>query len=534
MAFLIAQGAGSLYKIDLTTGTETALTLPTGVTLSTTRKPKFAVLKNFVVMVNSPSRNLAIDAEGTVRVLVPVPPTHGPDPSVTGTGLTGSFKYYQDFFVKDSDGNVLMRSPLSDFYKEISPANQSVLLSDIANSPDSVTGKGIYRNLTGGTAKFHLLDIEDNTTRSILDGASDDTLELLPSMADELLSPPGTVPGVRMKTIVEWKSRLFGVSNIDPDTVWITEQNKPWAWTHKLVAHPSGSDHIGIVGFAPRRDHLGIIKRNGVWQISAQSGSTGIDLDDVSVQQISPRGGSLSPDTIVVWNDRAWWLGNDGWYEWSYEGVKNISDELVAPWFTSDTYFTRSRFPNAFAKMNEARQCVELHLAAAGSSVEDRWVQFSLLTRKFYGPHKTGLFTPSHAAHLVDENGLPVCIVGGSNGVVYTANSANARDGAATAIDMDCYGPFHHGGNPDAFHHFGELSFLSKIQGSGNLTITPYVGGLDASAGATISHDMTLGRQLLRRLGQGRLVRLRVQQATVNVAAVPYGYEFPAFEIARR
>lgn len=536
MAFLLAQGGASLYKVDLITGVATALSLPTGVTLSTSRKPRFAVLKNQIVMVNSPSRNLAIDAEGNVRVLVPVPPTHGPDVSAgSGTGLTGAFKWKCNFFGEDADGNLLYESPLSDYYREVTLTNQDSSLGDIPISPDTVTGRRIYRTLTGGTGYRRLLSIYDNTTRTVLNATADSVLELLPTSAEELLSPPGTVPGVRMKIICEWKSKLWGVGTDDPDTVWVTETNKPYAWTKKIVIHPTGQDAHGIIGFAPRRDHLGVIRRNGVWQIAAGASGTGIDITRISVLQLSPRGGSLSPDTIVSHNDMVWWLGNDGVYEWSDTGVNNITDATVAPWFQSDTYFVRSRFPNAFAKLNELRQTYDLHVAAVGGVVEDRWVSFNLTNRKWYGPHKTGLFTPNHATHLVDENGLPICVVGASDGTIYTANSSLARDGAATAIDMDMFGPFHHGGDPDGFHYFGELSVLSKVQASGNLTVTPYVGGLDAAAGTDITHDMTTGRQLLRRLGHGRLARLRFRQNTVNVAAVIHGYEIePVERVARR
>ena len=150
MAFLLAQAGTTLYKVDTSTGTATALTLPTGVTLKSSRKPRFAMLDQWVVMTNSPSRNLAIDPEGTVRVLVPEPPTHGPDPDETGTGLTGTFKFWCSFFVNDADGNLLMESPLSDYYQEITIADKNISIGNIPLSRDSITGRNIYRSLTGG------------------------------------------------------------------------------------------------------------------------------------------------------------------------------------------------------------------------------------------------------------------------------------------------------------------------------------------------------------------------------------------------
>ena len=112
MAYLIVQGGTSLYKVDLTSGVATTLTLPTDVTLSTTRKPKFAVLNQWVVMTNSPTRNLAIDPEGTVRVLVPRPPSHGPTVAASGSGFTGDFQFAVSFIVTNSDGELLMESPV--------------------------------------------------------------------------------------------------------------------------------------------------------------------------------------------------------------------------------------------------------------------------------------------------------------------------------------------------------------------------------------------------------------------------------------
>src|SRR5262245_56242531 len=135
MAFLVVQGGSSLYKVDPDSGSATALTLPTGVTLDTTRKPRMAVLNQWVVIVNSPTRNLAIDPEGTVRVLVPKGPLSPPYMvGGSGTGLTGSYKVKQSFIVEDTAGNLLMESPLSPASPAVSVTNKdlSILLAAIS------------------------------------------------------------------------------------------------------------------------------------------------------------------------------------------------------------------------------------------------------------------------------------------------------------------------------------------------------------------------------------------------------------------
>lgn len=538
MAFLLAQGGTTLYKVDLSAGTLTTLTLPTGVTLDATRKPKFAILNQWVVMTNSPSKNLAIDPEGTVRVMVPAPPTAPPTlVAGSGTGLTGTYQGRYSNIVTNSDGELLMESPLGPISQAVVVANKDLSWSDIEVSSDTISARRAYRNLTAGSVFYQLLDHDGNTSTAFLNNTPDASLSLLPALSATLISPPGTVPGIRFKNIIEWKSRLWAMPDSPDllDTVFASETNKIYAWPNKLIAHPTGQDSLGLVGFAPRRNQLGLLKRNGLWSIAGQASSTGIAIDNVSISQItSNKAGCVSADSIIVVNDKVYWLGVDGVYEWSDTGVNNLTDDTVAPWFKTDTYFNRSRFGNAFAKYNELRNQIDFHVAALGSSVEDRWVSFNLTNRKWYGPHKTAKFTPSHAAHVRDANVLPLTLVGGTDGVIYAANSTSYHDGTVTPIDFDCYGPFHSGDEPDIEHCWGQLSVLSRIEAAGTLTITPTVGRLNSSPQAAITHDLTTGRQLLRRLGDGALCRLRIQQADVDQGASPYGYEFPFFENGRR
>lgn len=538
MGFVVAQAGNTLYKFDPTSGTATALTLPTGVTIDSTRRPKFAVLNQWVAVVNSPSKNLVIDPEGTVRVMVPTPPQSPPSTAAgSSTGLTGAYKVRVSFVVLGSDGSTYMESPLSPASISVTLANNDLALTRVPTSNDDITLRRLYRTAAGGTLYYFMGDVDGNTQTSFLTNLSDVNLALLPTAASTLTAPPGTLFGTRLKNIASWKGRLWAVAD-DPtliDTVYYSEDNKVYAWPNSLIAHPTGQDKEGIVAFCPRRDQMGVLKRNGVWQITGSSNS------NFAVMQIAVgkdpgngRGGCIAADSVLLVNDTGYWLGKDGVYEWGAGGVVNISDADVLPWFTTGTYFNRDRFQYAFSKFNPITNCIEIHLAAAGSSVEDRWVSFNLSTRKWYGPHKTAAFTPTSAATTEDANGLPVVLVGASDDKVYVANQSTFHDGASSAIDFDVFGPFHYGNAPDIEHYFGELSMLTKIQSSGTLSITPYLGRLDASAGSTISHDMTLGRQRLERIGVGAAVRLRFQQATADVGCAILGYELPFHELGRR
>lgn len=537
MATLLAQAGNTLYKIDPSTGAATVLTLPTGVTLDTTRRAKMAVLDQWCVMTNTPTRNLAIDPEGTLRLLVPRAPTSPPYTASGGAGnLTGAIKTKYSYVVLGSEGQTYMESPLSPASASLTLASNSLAFTGMGKSLDTITARRLYRTLAGGSVYYQIGDVDGNSGTTAYHNTADAGVELLPADTSDLIAPPGTLANTRLKLLVSWKSRLWGVSSdaTKIDEVVYTEQGAVYKWSNTLQAHPKGQEANGIVAFAPRQDQLGVLKRTGVWQIAG-------DADDefalVQVQtslQGTGTGGCIAEDSVCVMKDRAYWLSTDGVWEWSSEGLKNISDGLVDSWFKSDTYFNRSRFPYAFAKYNEARNTYDLHLAVAGSSVEDRWVSFNLSNRKWYGPHKTGAFTPSFAQSGVDSNGLSLCLVGGTDGKIYLANQTTFHDGSATAIDFDCYTPFHYGNAPDIEHYFGELSMLTKIESSGVLTITPTVGRLNSAAGTDISHDLTKGRERLRRLGAGAGVQLRFRQNTADIGTAIFGYEIPGHEIGRR
>jgi hypothetical protein len=127
-----------------------------------------------------------------------------------------------------------------------------------------------------------------------------------------------------------------------------------------------------------------------------------------------------------------------------------------------------------------------------------------------------------------------MALVGGTDGKIYVANSPTYVDGAATAIDFDVYSPFFSVDAPDIEHVWLELSMLSKVEAAGTLTITPYVGRINAPATPAILHNLTKGRERLRRLGIGALLRFRFRQNDANQSVSIFGIEIPFFEAGRR
>lgn len=478
-------------------------------------------------MVNGPSEPVAINRAGDVRVLTPRAPVQAPQIAGTGVGtLSGTFRVKVSFLVKDAFGNIIAESGLGPASAAATISSQFLLATGIPVSGQTVSARRLYRTTTNGSVYFPWIDVDGNTVTSVQSDLSDASLQLV--SAPENL---GSVPDLYL--ITEWRERLWGVNRNSIDTLRRTAGGVSYAWDANLEHEIPriGSDTRGITALLRRRDELGVARFDSLHMI------TGNSDDDFTRVQVAEAIGVSSQESVQIIEDKAYFLGNPyGVYRWDDSGVQNISNNRVRGWFGTDTYFNRARFPYAKSSYDPVNHLYILHLAAAGSSDEDRWVYYDIEMDQWYGPHKTGEFTPTAAGLLQTSDEIPMPTIGSSNGFLWK-NQSTRTDGTATAIDFDADSPFHAGvpPAPDIDKVFLELGVISKVQASGTLTITPKVGGLNASAGTAFSHDMTLGRERLGRPGgPGRFLQLNFRQNTAGVDTVLYGYECPYFELGRR
>lgn len=534
MPFYIAVAGGTLYRMS-TTGTATALTLPSGVTIDSTRVARMAVLDRKIVVVNAPSRSVWIAPDGTVRPLGLTPPSGAPLLSGTGSGtLSGTFKARQSFVILDANTfNLLQESPFSPLSAAATVTSQYLLASGVAISPDTITARRLYRTVTNGSATvFKWADLNGNTATALADDLPDASLSLL-AAPTELGNAPGMQPGTRMTLIATWKNRLWGVGDKDVDVLRRSGLELVYAWPSSgtYAIPPVKADQYGITGLIPRKDEFGICKRNIIWKMV---GTSPDDFELVQVRESKGRG-CYAPDSIVVIDDVAYFLGGDGVYTWGPNGIGSISDAKVRNWFATDTYFNRSRYENAFAKYNSKYHGYELHLANAGDSSENRWVFYDIAKGTWWGPHITDAFTPTWASEIIDTNGVIIPVMGSSAGHIWQQNQTGFTEDA-NDIALDLVTAFHSQGTPDIEKHWGRLSLISKIQAAaGNLSIAAKVGALDAAVSRTLSPSQLLGREIFSPFGRGRFLNLAFTETTNAQGCELYGYEVePVHELGRR
>ena len=520
--------SGSKIQIIFSDGTIQDVTLPSGVSVVASQPARFAVLGRNVIVANAVSQPIWVDPDGNARPVVIVGPALAPTLAVGAAGgLSGDFAAAFSYTIKDDFGNLLFETPRSPVSNTLTATADIIDVSAISISGTAaINGRRVYRSADGPTDElFFWFDLDDNTTTTFSDDTSDEALSVEAAPSEVGVGP------LRMEIVTEWKGRLWAKNAIDPENLIYTALNKLYAWPaeNELIVQPVGRDRFGITGLIKRRDELGVCRRDILWKI------VGSNEDDFSMVKVVEGKGCVSHETIVVVRDVARFLGDDGVFEWDDSGFRSITDETVHPWFTTDTYFNRALFPSAFARYDPFRNAYDLFLAATGSTVFDRWITFDIDRKKWMGPHKTDAFTPCSAGLVYDSSELLVPVIGGTDNYVYKVTPGTYRDGASTTIDFDVTGKFHSSAAPDIHHYWGELSILTRIESAGTLSIFPKVGRLADSAGATISHDLTLGRQRLRRLGVGPLLNLRFRNNENNQRVELYGYEVaPVFEYGRR
>jgi len=526
VSFVLLQGGTSLQLLNAA-GTLYTLTLPTGITLDANRPPRFAIVDRFILMVNTPSRPITIDAAGIVRVLSPFAPNFPltlDDDGGAGL-LTGAYKARQTFLIRDADGSILAES---DYGPEMEVAFDAVAdtldAEGINLSLDGATDSQIYRTTAGGSVYFRWIVVNGNTlTQSV----SDDTIDAgLGTVAGPTL---GTAPNLAL--VANWKGRVWGVDRAAVDDLRFSEAGVMYSWplANGLLIGRRGSDSRGITAILPRRDALGVGRRDGLFQV------TGTTASNYNVVTLSEQCGVESQETVVVYRDVAYFLWKDGVYRWGPTGIDCLSDGKVRNWFVSDLYFTRSRFQFAFAGIDPITNRYRLFLAALGSVVEDRYVEYDLTDGTWWGPHKTGAFSQfTSAGGTADSGDRYVPLIGSSNGYLWAPGTVAGIDDTATAIDFDVSTKRHDGLTPDIEKNWGALSVLSKVQAAGSLTVTPYVGALDAPAQTALIADLTKGREKLPRLGPGKHAGLQFRQNVVAQDVDLYGYELPFYELGRR
>lgn len=500
----------------------------------------------YILVVQGLSQDIYIDKYGTARTLNVVSPVAAPTVTTgaltgpTGTLLTGVYSVAVSFKVKTASGALLLEtglSPISTGSIALATGSLAVGAMPVSSEP-SVNARGVYRTLSGGNVLYPWFDEDNNTTLVEDRGGADSTLSLLPTTGLNGLPP-------LLKLIATWKDVLWGVPRNNIDHVRWTEPRLFYTWsaTNEVLIPPVNTDVHGVTAFIPRRDQLGIARRDRLYQI------TGDGDDTFARTQVSPNIGCLSQESVVVIRDVAYFLGERGVVEWSAATCGYVSEAQVNPWFTTDQYFNRSLFSLAQGRYNPDVDAYELLLAGVGSSSLNMWVAFDLKLRAWYGPHLSALPLSCCASdserhgYLRSASEVALAVFGSATGFLEKRDPTVADDdGLPVALDVQfpVLGSF----APEVEKVWLDPTLHSRVEPAGSgphtLTVTSAVGPLDNqglvidSAPIVSTADLTEGYQRLDRPGTGRYLSFRVQHMAQGENVRIEGLEIPYGVIGRR
>lgn len=519
-------------------GTVTTLTLPTGVSL-TNGPASVARLGNRLIVTGCVNVPIWLGSDLTLRVLALPTPTTAPTLTATTGTYTGTRMARVSYLLRDTQGNILAESPLGPISAAVQFTAQGIVIGNlpIPNTGDPVTDRRIYLTPDSQQTFFLAFDVQGITTTSVTTSIADGALSLVAAPVDNVAAPAD------IALVTVWKNRLWARSQAD--VLVGTTPNRLDQWTNAFPVD-QGIDGNGLTGFLPRRDEFGIGRRDRVWKL------TGTTETDFALVKLIDGKGIIASQSCLVIRDVGYFLSDDGVYAWDANGVNSLTDATVRPWFTTDGYFARALFNQAFAGYDPVLHRYNLYLPAVGSTVINRWISLDISTGKWFGPHLTTVVASFTGATIgPDANNVNRLILGGSDGFLYAPIPGVYTDGASTAISFDAKGKPHSGydpvsrlygvnmpangaDDPDIEHLWLRPSIFTAIEAGGTLTITPYVGGLGATASATLSHDLTQDREALPRIGNGRLCQLEMTEATAGQAVHVYGYELPFRRLGRR
>ncbi len=534
MSASVMQSGSTLVMVS-EAGVPTTLTLPTGITLRSDVPPRWCLFNNYLVLVNTPSEPLIIDSTGTVRLLSPKAPRLAAVLSGQAGGtLSGAFFNRYTFVTMDANNNIISESDYSAQSNTVTISAQFLRAAGLDISPDQISRRRLYRPTSNGATLFQWVDLDGNVQTSIQDDTADAALS---EVGGPIL---GTPP--HLTHIAEFRQRLWGVGDNDVDHVRFTEAGIQYAWpSDNLIAIPQlGSDVVGISALVPRREALGVGRRNILVQITGTGVEDQDGIADFDAVILSRQLGIESAETAQIFRDRAFFLWKDGVYSWDSDGITCVSDQGgVRSWFVGNSYFNTAKYTSAFALIDPNFPKYRLFLCSAGSTTIDRFVDYDINDRTWWGPHKTDLFTPKSGFVIYDANDRAIPLVGGAANVYKEQDTRT--DGSSTAISMDVIGKQHYAENPDLDKYFGEISVLQKAYPTGTIQVTSRVGDLQSTNPVrpirTITQNVSqaLPRTRVGRVGSGKHAQLEIANSEVGQDVEIFGYEIdPVNVIGKR
>lgn len=480
------------------------------------------------------------------------PPT--PTTALSGTGITGTFRYIAVYEDVDSDGNWSV-SGLSSPSAPATPANQTVTVTTLpltvssrmtsASSQAGGTRVAWYRTLTGGVAPYYRLGTTVNDTSAVVTYGDVITDTALAANA-KLYSQPGVAgtaqdkrpsPGLNM--LVSYNGMLVGATGSD---VWYSGQNVSGegAWFNPIFQVPVPGEG-DITALWVMDGTLYVAKRRELYAISGEPPSDNGSVGGLGV----PR--RLAVDVGCI-ESRSTCVTSLGTFFQSDRGIEILSRAQSVEWIGEPMQETLASFPIVTSATVDPASCtVLIELAASESaglvSGTGRTLVFDLTLKDWVSTDQRKSYasvaaTPAQSACVVYTGTAWRYAWLGANGRVYTESTGylDADSSFVTAQYETAW--LKHGLQQEQRVWAGTILFEQASAAGLTVEVAYDYAAFDGADDKTWAEALTLSKRQLewRPRPRGHAMKFRVKDTAPAIVGTGQGFTFVgmSFDLAQK
>jgi len=398
-----------------------------------------------------------------------------PTTSVSGTGITGTFRYVAVYEEVDADGNIHI-SDVSDPSEPVSPANQTV---QVQTYPLAITARrqgtttasalrvAIYRTKTGGEAPYYRLATVTNDPTGVIT-YSDATSDTVLGANAKLYTQPGVIGTAQSRRappglthLVAYNGFLCGAVGSD---VWFSGQQVvgEGLWWNPIFQVPVPGDG-DVTALAVMDGALFVFKRRDIYAISGEPPSdNGMQGGLGAPRRLGVDIGASSHHTCVT---------SLGCFFQSDRGIELLNRGQAVEWVGEPVQETLASYPAVFAMtVDPASSCVLIDCASGEADAVPgglgRTLVFDLALKQWVSVDRRtgagGADAPAvSAAMIYTSSGYRYAWMD-SSATVYVEDRATYLDPSSTWVAMRAVSPWIKAGGLQGHQHVNRLLVLAK------------------------------------------------------------------------
>lgn len=353
--------------------------------------------------------NLFVQNVGIAAPATPLTAAVSASAGVLNAAYSYKYTYRNSITGHESDP-----SPVSN---TVSPTNDQVDLSLIANSPDTqVDRKVIYRTTAGGAGVWFRVDEISGTVTTYADNIADAAL------GEEVFEDSGVPPQATFIEIYNGMMAYAGLATPNQNRVAMSGVLRPEAHDADNVYDLDPDEADSITGIKKFGTQLAVYKRKGLFL------GSGRGPDEMDFSRTRVKNGSLGNAGIIDEDSRHFYLSERGPYVFGGLQEEFFGRPIQAFYKTLDLNFLANASGASYPPLNQ----LIWNVAEVGQADFNTWLIFNTQTKEW----TIRDFASSRLSVYLDALGNTKLWLGGADGFLYTGDQGPGDNGANINLEV--------------------------------------------------------------------------------------------------